>query len=339
MSIMLSRRHLAQGVVLGALAGASIRPSRAQGARFTLKCGTNVPDTHPINVRLKEASARILAESGGQVDVQVFPNNQLGSDTDSLSQLRSGGLELLCMPGVVLATLVPAASLNSVGFAFADYPTVWRAMDGELGQYIREQIGKTGIVVMDKIWDNGFRQITTRSKPIKAPDDLRDVKLRVPVSPMLISIFKSLGCAPTPINFNELYSALQTRIVDGQENALSLLETNKLYEVQTYCALSRHVWDGYWLLANRRIWASIPPELSAIIAKHIDHSALDQRADSEKLDLTLRTKLTEQGLTFSEPDTTPFRNQLRRVGFYTDWRTKFGEAAWSKLEGSVGQLT
>ena len=127
--------------------------------------------------------------------------------------------------------------------------------------------------------------------------------------------------------------------MDGQENALPLLELSKLYEVQKYCALTRHVWDGYWLLANRRLWAAMPPELSAIVAKHLDRSALDQRADSEALALSLRSELTKQGLVFNEPDTGAFRDQLRRAGFYTEWRAKFGEAAWNRLETSVGQLT
>lgn len=334
----LSRRSLATGMV-GALTAAGVRPGRAQTPRFSLKVGSDVPTSHPVTVRLLEAAARILADTGGQVEMKVFPNNQLGSDTDMLSQLRNGALELLSMPGVVLATLVPAASLNGVGFAFNDYPTVWKAMDGELGQYIREQINKSGIVVMDKIWDNGFRQVTTRPKPVSTPDDLHELKIRVPVSPMLVSMFKALGSSPTSINFNELYSALQTRIVDGQENALILLETAKLYEVQKYCALTRHVWDGYWLLANRRSWGSLPPELSAIVAKHLDRAALDQRNDSEALGASLQSDLTKQGIVFNEPDIAPFREALRKAGFYTDWRAKFGETAWNTLEAAVGQLT
>jgi len=333
-----SRRSFAGGIGAGALVLASSRPSRAQAARFTYKIGADVPDSHPVTVRLREASTRILAETGGQVDVKVFPNNQLGSDTDMLSQLRSGALELMVMPGTILATLVPAASLNSVGFAFKDYPTVWKAMDGAVGGYIREQIGKAGIVVMDRIWDNGFRQITTRLRPVGSPDDLHDLKLRVPVSPMLISVFKSLGASPAAINFSELYSALQTRIVDGQENALALISTAKLFEVQKYCALTRHVWDGYWMIANRRSWAALPPELSAIVAKNLDRSALDQRGDSEALERTLRAELAKQGMVFSEPDTTPFQEQLRASGFYTEWRGKFGEAAWDRLESTTGRL-
>ena len=332
-----SRRVFAGGVAAGALALGASRPARA-AAKFVMKVGSDVPASHSLNIRTMEAAARILAETGGQVDLQVFPNNQLGSDTDMLSQLRSGALEMLSLAGVILATLVPAASLNSVGFAFKDYPTVWKAMDGPVGGYIREQIGKSGLVVMDRIWDNGFRQITTRPKPVNSPDDLHDMKLRVPVSPMLISVFKSLGASPVSINFSELYSALQTRIVDGEENALTLISTAKLFEVQKYCALTRHVWDGYWMLSNRRAWGALPPDLAAIVAKHLNQAALDQRRDSETLDQTLQAELVKQGMVFNEPDIAPFRQLLRTSGFYTEWQAKFGEASWANLEQTVGSL-
>ena len=139
-----------------------------------------------------------------------------------MSQIRSGGVEFFTLSGLILSTLVPAASINGIGFAFPDYASVWKAMDGELGAYVRGQIAKTNqILAMETIWDNGFRQTTTSTKPIKTPDDFRGMKLRVPVSPLWTSMFKALGASPASINFNEVYSALQTKIVDGQENPLA----------------------------------------------------------------------------------------------------------------------
>src|SRR5260370_19594105 len=119
-------------------------------------------------------------ETNGRFDFKIFPSSQLGSDTDTLSQLRSGGVELFTLSGLILATLVPAASINGMGFAFPDYATVWKAMDGELGAYVRSQIAKANLVAMDKIWDNGFRQTTSSTKPINTPCDLRGLKIRVP---------------------------------------------------------------------------------------------------------------------------------------------------------------
>jgi TRAP-type C4-dicarboxylate transport system substrate-binding protein len=118
-------------------------------------------------------------------------------------------------------------------------------MDGELGAFIRAaSSARLGIHSMDKIFDNGFRVITTSTKPINTPADLKGFKIRVPVSPQWTSLFKSFGASPTSINFSEVYSALQTKIVDGQENALQLIEIAKLYEVQKYVSITNHMWDG-----------------------------------------------------------------------------------------------
>jgi len=336
----LTRRHalLAGGAAL--VAGATgLRPAPARAAEYTLKLGSNVPMAHPIYIRLKEASERVAADTKGQVALEIFPNNQLGSDTDMLSQVRSGALDLLTLPGVVLATLVPMASLNAVGFAFPDYPAVWKAMDGPLGAYIRAAITKANLLVLDKVWDNGFRQITSRNVPVDSPKVLDGMKLRVPVSPMLLSLFQSLGAAATSINFSELYASLQTGVVEGQENPLPIISTGKLYEVQKYCVMTNHVWDGYWLLGNRRALGGVPQELMAVVTRNLNEAAVAQRADSEKLAATLRADLTAKGLAFSDADPAPFRDKLKASGFYGQWKQKFGDDAWSTLEGSVGKLS
>ena len=113
----------------------------------------------------------------------------------------------------------------------------------------------------EKIWDNGFRQTTSSSRPINGPGDYKGFKIRVPVSPLWTSMFKAFDAAPASINFNEVYSALQTKIVEGQENPLALISTAKLYEVQKYCSLTNHMWDGYWFLANRRALEALPPDV------------------------------------------------------------------------------
>src|SRR5471032_1125440 len=185
-----SRRRLLQASAASAVLGGLGAPSvaRAQTAEFTYKYANNLPDAHPLNVRAKEMAAAIKTETNGRFDLQIFPNNQLGSDTDMLSQIRSGGVEFFTLSGLILATLVPAASINGIGFAFPDYDTVWKAMDGDLGAYVRGEITKAGLEVMDKIWDNGFRQTTSSTKAINSPDDYKGFKIRVPVSPLWTSM-------------------------------------------------------------------------------------------------------------------------------------------------------
>ena len=312
--------------------------ARAQGAEFKLKFASNLPAVHPLNVRAKEAADAILKDSGGRVDIQVFPNNQLGSDTDMLSQVRSGAIDFFTLSGLILSTLVPVASINGIGFAFKDYDHVWAAMDGDLGAYVRAAIGKANLVAFDKIWDNGFRQITTSTKPIVTPSDLKGFKIRVPVSPLWTSMFKALGASPASINFSEVYSALQTKIVEGQENPLAIIQTAKLYEVQKYCSLTNHMWDGFWFLANGALWQRLPADLRAIVTKHINAAALAERDDVRRLNNTVEVELKVKGLAFNTVNTEPFRAELRNAGFYRDWKAKYGADAWSTLEKYTGTL-
>lgn len=338
--MILSRRRLLT-VGSTAFAGAVVGTPfivRAQQAEFTYKYANNLPDSHPMNARAREMAAAIKAETNGRFDLQIFPSSQLGSDTDTLSQVRSGGVEFFTLSGLILSTLVPAASINGIGFAFPDYATVWKAMDGELGAYVRQQIAKANLVAMDKIWDNGFRQTTSSTKPINTPDDLKGFKIRVPVSPLWTSMYKAFEAAPTSINFNEVYTALQTKVVDGQENPLAIISTAKLNEVQKYCSLTNHMWDGFWFLANRRAWERLPEDVRAVVAKHVNAAGVKEREDVAKLNGNLQQELATKGMMFNQPDPAPFRDKLRKAGFYSEWKGKYGDEAWALLERAVGTL-
>ena len=335
--MQISRRQILAGA-----AGTLALPSMgafAQKAEFTYKYANNLPVTHPMNLRAKEMADAIRAETKGRVDIQIYPNNQLGSDTDTLGQLRSGGVDFFTLSGLILGTLVPAAQISGVGFAFPNYDTVWKAMDGELGAWIRAQILKKDLVAMDKIWDNGFRQTTASSKPIVTPEDLKGFKIRVPPSPLWTSMFKAFDAAPASINFAEVYSSLQTKVVEGQENPLAIIATAKLYEVQKYCSLTNHMWDGFWFLANKKSWEALPANLREIVEAEFNAGALAEREDLAKMNNTVAETLKSKGMQFVETDAAAFRAKLKSAGFYEEWKGKFGAEAWSVLEKAVGNLS
>lgn len=338
MSKTVTRRSFT--ALAGGAAVATALPLRyAHAAEHTFKIGTNVPASHPLNVHLSRAAEQVKAETGGRFEFQLFPNNQLGADSDMLSQLRSGALECFLNSGVnVLSTMIPSAAASGVGFAFKDYPTLWSALDGKLGAHLRGQITKGGFVVLDRIWDNGFRQITNSVKPITHPDDLRGMKIRVPVSALWLSLFKSLGAAPTGLNFAEVYSALQTKVVDGQENPPAIISAAKLYEVQRYCSVTNHMWDGWWFLINRRAWSQVSASIQESVAKIVNTACMAQREDLARQNIEFRKDLSAAGLAFNDVDPAPFRNRLSSSGFYREWQSKFGDEAWSLLEEAAGKL-
>ncbi len=311
---------------------------RARAAEFTLTYGNDASVGHPVNIQAQEVARRIEADTGGRVVMRIFPNSQLGSDTDMLSQLRLGGIDMMTVSGLILAILVPAASVNGIGFAFPDYEAVWQAMDGELGAHVRGEIARSGLNVMDRMWDNGFRQITASTRPIRTREDLSGFRIRVPVSPLWTSMFKALGAAPTGINFAETYSALQTHIVDGQEQPLVVIETSKIYEVQRYCSLTNHMWDGYWWLVNRRSWEALPSGLRDVVASHINEGALRERTEILRSSAKAKAALQGEGLLFNAVDSTAFVAALRDAGFYAEWRHRYGDRVWSLLEAVSGRL-
>lgn len=332
----ISRRALLQSA--SALPLFAIGTRSANAAEFSYKLATGQTLTQPINTRLKQATERILEASSGRLEIRFFPASQLGSDTDLLTQVRAGGIEFLNISGSVLSTTVPGAAITNVGFAFSGYDQVWPGIDGPLGKSVRTQIEKAGFIAVSKASDNGFRHITSATKPIKTPADLQGYRIRVPVSPIFTSLFKSLGASPTSINFNELYTALQTRLVDGQENGLVAIESGKLYEVQKFLSQTNHIWDPFWLLGNRRAFGNLPDNLKDIVRREFDRASMEQRADVERLNASLKEQLTGKGLTFESADRPAFRKALSSAGFYKEWREKFGAENWAALESVVGQL-
>jgi tripartite ATP-independent transporter DctP family solute receptor len=203
---------------------------------------------------------------------------------------------------------------------------------------VRADIAKRGIYAFAKQWDNGYRQITSSKMPIRTPQDLSGFKIRVPPSPLWTGMFQAFGASPTSINFNEVYSALQTHIVDGQENPLAIIDTAKLYEVQKYLSVTNHMWDGFWFLANRRAWEALPADVCPIIEAEMNTAAVAERDDVAKLNATLQGSLKAHGMEFIDTDPAAFRAALKQAGFYSEWRGKFGPEAWGALEAAVGSL-
>ena len=332
----LTRRQVLAGASALPLFSIGTRPARA--AEFELKYATGQDPTHPVNVRAKQALDRIREATSGRVDIKLFPANQLGSDTDLLAQVRNGSVDFFNLSSLILSTFVPVSGITSVGFAFKNYDDVWKAMDGDLGNHIRAEIAKTPIFTVSKIWDNGFRHVTSSTREIKTPADLKGFKVRVPAAPPLTSLFRALDAAPTPINFNEVYTALQTKVVEGQENPLAIIATARLYEVQKTCSLTGHVWDGYWVLGNKRSFQKLPADVQQIIQREIDKSATDQRADVAKLSTSLTTDLKSKGINFLTVPQEEFRKKLANTTFYSDWKAKYGPTAWDLLEKVSGKL-
>jgi len=332
----ITRRRLCAATVL--LPAAAAFAPRARAAEFSYKLGLELRDDQPLPRRMTEACKAILAESGGRLEIRPFPNAQLGSSQEMLTQVRQGSLEMVTTSFGLLSSVIPTAGLPTLGFIFDGYDKIWSAIDGDLGNFIGAEIRKRGeLQVIAPVLDLGFRQLTSNKRPILEPKDLKGFRVRTPQTPFLTSLWSALGAAPTPLPFPDLYTALQTGLVDGQENPLTLVESFRFYEVQKYCTLTRHTWDGWLPVANTRAWERLPADLRSIVSSNFRKAALLQRKDVEAQNAAVQTALAAKGMQFY-PASTAFRDALRATDFYSQWKAKLGDAAWAALERNVGKL-
>ncbi len=295
--------------------------------KWTARQFHNQPAQSHQHQFLTDLWAQVAQETGGRLQVTVYPqnNNIPGSDPGALDMLQSGELEFFTLMGGILGRKVPVAEIQGMPFAFTSHAQVHRANDGALGEYIGKECAAKGIYRFQYgLLENGFRQISMVDKPIRTAEDLRGMKMRVPDGQMFRDLFSALEALPVTINIRDLYEALKSRRVDGQENPLVITETN-------------HMWSGFNLLANLKFWNSLPGDVQEVVQRNVRKYVALQRAYTDGLNRELGEKLAARGLVFNTADVSTFRAKLGG-GFYQRWKSEFGPTAWSLLEREVGRL-
>ena len=334
---LISRRHFTLGAM--ATGGMMLATRNAQAAGAQLRQFHNQPADSPLHKRLVQMWDAVKLQSGGRVDVQTFPdNNQIaGGDPAALDMLVKGDLDFFTLNGGSIGNLVPAMNVQGILFAFRTPGQVFGALDGDLGDYLREEMKTKGIyAVQHGCFDNGFHQITCATRPIRSVDDLQGLKIRTPDAPIYVEAWKALGAAPVVANLNKLYETLKNGTAEAQTNPLATAEFLKLYEVQKYVSLTNHGWSGFNLLANLKLWQSFPRGVQQVIERNALKFVHLQREDHFALNTEFRTKLAQQGMTFNEADTSSFRPRL--AAYYARWKDTVGSRAWGLLEAHVGKL-
>jgi tripartite ATP-independent transporter DctP family solute receptor len=334
---MITRREFVRG--LAAASGTLLLTHCARAAEFELRQYHNQPAGSPLDLWLGKMWDAVKAETSGRVQVQTFPdNNKLaGGDPAALNMVASGELDFFTLNGGSVGNLVPAANVQGLLFAFRTPEQVFGALDGDLGDYLREDGKSKGLYAVPKgCFDNGFHQITCSTHPIRTVDDLQGLKIRTPDAPIYVEAWKAMGASPVVANFNKLYETLKTGAAEAQTNPLAVAELLKLYEVQKYVSLTNHGWSGFNLLANWNLWQRFPADVQKVIERNVVKYVRLQREELSAFNAELRTKLATQGMTFNEADTSSFRPRL--TAYYARWKDAVGARAWSLLEGHVGKL-
>jgi TRAP-type transport system periplasmic protein len=336
--ITTSRKTFVGGVA-GAYATIGVARYPAGAAEFTYRFATEWPRDHFMAVRWTEAAAKIKNDSSGRLEIQIFTNGVLGGQGQIISQLRLGAVEFNTAIDLVLADLVPVAGITAAPFVFSNHKEALNAMNGPLGRYRRNAIAKLNLYPLPQIWDTGFRQLTNSVRPINVPDDLKGLKIRTPGSALSNALFKAFGAIPTALSSSEEYTGLQTHLIDGAGSPMDSIESHRLYEVQKYVAYTNYVWSMITVLVNGDAWQRLPKPLRDIVERNAEVAANLGNADSARLDSSLESTLTTQGMVFTHPNLAPFRAIVQKAGIYVQSRDTYGAEAWALLERAVGKLT
>lgn len=293
---------------------------------------------HPFLVDLWN---EVSEQTGGKFNATVHAANGglSGSHLDIVQRLIDGDIEFYVLMGGLLGPLVPAMEIQGLPFAFKSHAQVHSVFDGALGVHLRQELLAQGLYAMPfGLMENGFRHISTRDRPVMQVRDLDGLRMRIPEGRMFEDAFRSLGAEPVPVYVLDMYRALAERRVDAQENPLAVTEALRLYEVTRHISLTFHMWSGFNLLASRRFWDTLPPDVQDIILRSVKKHAYRQRVYTDALNRGLETTLAERGMTIMHPDRSSFRERLADSGFYARWKKILGRMAWDLLEQSTGKL-
>ncbi|MDR1936061.1 MAG: TRAP transporter substrate-binding protein [Candidatus Accumulibacter sp.] len=256
-------------------AGLMIAPASAAETR-TIKVGIGLNEQSPQYTGLLKFKELVEKESGGRFKVDLFANAQLGDDTKMMTSLRAGTLEMTCPSTAPIAGLDKKWMVFDLPFLFPNEEVADKVLDGPFGQKYLESLPSQGIIGM-AFWENGFRQLTNSVREIKSPADLKGLKIRTMENPVHLATFRGMGANPTPMPFSEIFSALQQKTIDGQENPSTTNFLQKYYEVQKYTTLSNHFYSPFVFMYSKRLWDRLSAEDQALILKAAKESAVYQR--------------------------------------------------------------
>lgn len=281
-------------VVMMAILGMS---NVVMGADFLIKFAHFQPAQmdQPQHVAAVAFKNFVEQQSGGKIQVDIYPAGQLGAEKEILEGLRAGTIEMTNIHDGPIPTVFKPAVILGIPYAFESPPIAWGVMDGWYGQKFNEAMLKeTGIRIL--AWsDNGVRNFSA-NKPLKAPTDLKGLKMRVMVSEVYLKMVEAMGGNPTPIPWGELYTALQQGVVDGQENGVTNMLAAKLYEVQKYYTLDGHIYSWHIVMIGNKFFESLPPDLQVIVKKGVEIGKIIERGLVTTQDLMAANILGDKGM-------------------------------------------
>lgn len=296
-----------------ALALSVAAPVQAKEEKLTLRLGFETSLASPQGVG-GQVMARVASEaSKGRITIELFPDSKLGTGPQMIEMVKKGELDIFQGGAGMFSSIEPRLNVFDIPYLFDSVQQAYKVLDSKFGREMLDTLKPAGLMGMS-FWENGIRSVTNNVRPITTPDDLAGLKLRVmPANPVHVTLWKAAGTEPTPLPFGEIYNALKTGQVDGQEHPVALIYAGKFFEVQKYLSLTKHMYGPLIQVMNLEKFKSYSAQDQKILLKASYAGAVAQRKFSNENAAKFLDEMKQKGLAVNEVDTKPFRDKMRPV--------------------------
>ncbi len=331
-------KHLAVvASVVAALAGLT-GSVHAQIREHAFKVGIGLSDDHPQALAVKHFGEQLMAKSGGKMNAKLFASGSLGNDVSMTSALRGGTLEMTVPDSSTLVSLIKPFGVLNLPLTFNTEQEADAVLDGPFGQKLLAKLPEKGLVGLG-FWENGFRHVTNSRRPITKADDIAGLKLRVIQNQLFLDTFTALGANATPMPFTELYSAMESSAVDGQENPPATILASKFFEVQKHLVLSRHMYSAWVLLMSKKTWDGLNPQEQKIVQDAAREATLFERKTIRAFSEKAVGELKKAGMQVTElPAAEQAKMRAKLQPVLAKFSKEFGEDTTAEMMGELAKL-
>ena len=288
-------KSIVAAVALAAFGMASAQDIKEHNFKFAV----NAPEGHPAIAGMKKMTELVAAKSGNKMQIKLFLSGVLGSDQANVSAIQGGTLDMAVMNTGILASVAKELAIFDFPFLFANSKESDALVDGPVGKKLHQKLEAKGLIGLS-YWELGYREITNSKRPLVKVEDIEGLKLRVIPNPINVAWVKALGANPTPLPFPEVYSALEQKAIDGQENPISVIAANKFWEVQKYVGMTNHQYNPQSVIFSKKVWDTLTPTERKILDDSADEAAKYQREQARAAVAANMELLKKNGMTVSE---------------------------------------
>lgn len=300
-----------------------------------MKIGSVVPKERSLAKGMYKFAEIVEKETNGAIKVEVYNDGVLGDDRRAIEGLQIGSIQGTNVSTGPIASFAPRLGIFDLPFLFKDKASAYKVLDGPIGQELLNDLPKVGLIGL-AYWENGFRHLTNGKREVTTLEDIKGLKIRTMENKIHVDLWKMLNANPTPMSYNQLYSALEQRVVDGQENPLGNVKTAKFYEVQKYLTLTGHVYNANVFMVSKVFWDTLTDKEKEILKKAAEEAKVYQRQLNEQEDREYALYLSTQGMKVSELK--PGEKEKIRAALnplYEKYKPEFGEELVKRLMEAV----